>query len=200
MGGAHFIHWRVHLPGNFNCLCFILSVSDVPIIKVINRRPGSVPAGTTYNIMREQNSYTKSAFSAVTAFFLCRPVHYPARWLAAVIRKKMSLTDRRPGWRWLAIIPAPGGSSRLASVAAAKRPAVLLAGWRPGSPAALATGTGTRHTEKVYFIQLLDGLRARYMHFFTIIAICLLLYTIISIFTNWPYMGAVTPEKYGKSY
>jgi hypothetical protein len=80
----------------------------------------------------------------------------------------MSLTDRRPGWRWLAIIPAPGGPSRPASVAAAKRPAVLLAGWRPGSPAALASRNG-RHLEKVYFIQLFGGLRARYIATFTII-------------------------------
>lgn len=120
--------------------------------------------------MREQNSINKSVFSAVTAFFCAVRYIIPARWLAAVKRKKMSLTDRRPGWRWLAIIPAPGGSYPLASPVALANVWRRLAGWRPGSPAALATGTGTRHPAKVYFIQLLGRPpRARYMHKFTII-------------------------------
>ena len=121
MGAPYFIYWRVHMSRNSFGLCFILSVSDVPIIKVINRRPGSVPAGITYNIMREQNSINKSVFSAVMAFFLCRPVHYPGALAGGRYTQEnelnrsaagLALAGNYPGARWT--VPA-GGSARLAS-------------------------------------------------------------------------------------
>lgn len=53
--------------------------------------------------MREQNSYTKSVFSAVTAFFLCRLVHYPG---ALAGGRKTQENELKRLAALLAIIPA----------------------------------------------------------------------------------------------
>lgn len=136
MGGAHFIYRRVHMSRNCVSLRFILCLSDVQLIKVVNRRPGSSRLAQIANIMREQNSINKSVFSAVTAFFLCRLVHYPGALAGGRYTQEnelnrsaagLALAGNYPGARWT--VP-PGGSARLASVTAAKRPAGRLAGVR----------------------------------------------------------------------
>lgn len=135
MGGAHFIYRRVHMSRNCVSLRFILCLSDVQLIKVVNRRPGSSRLAQIANIMREQNSINKSVFSAVTAFFLCRPVHYPGALAGG--RKtqenelnrsaaRLALAGNYPGARWIVPAGVPGGAcKRLA-------PAGWLASGIPG--------------------------------------------------------------------
>lgn len=68
--------------------------------------------------MREQNSIIKSVFSAVTAFFLCRPVHYPGALAGGRYTQEnelnrsaagLALAGNYPGARWTVparIVPA----------------------------------------------------------------------------------------------
>ena len=77
MGAPYFIYWGVHMSRNSFGLCFILCLSDIQLIKVINRRPGIPPAGTNSKHYERAKQLYKKRFFSRHGVFLCRLVHYP---------------------------------------------------------------------------------------------------------------------------
>lgn len=147
--------------------------------------------------MRKDNSYNKSVFEAVTAFFLCRLDNYPGG----------HINGRKNGN--LGLQGSPGRACNFPGVRAWIVPGWLLLFFcarffvsvRPGIPATFTAGalaaiwnttTGQRCTGDTYTA----ATRALYAHFYHYSYIYTIIYYYIIYIYNLPFLRAVTTGGY----